>query len=90
MKVVLKILAIIIWVILSVLGIAVKTTEKIGNIVAGFVYVILMVFALMAVISQQWVSLGIFGVCAAIVFGLQFTAATIEALLEVGKDLCKL
>ena len=89
MKVILKILAVIIWVILSVLGIAVKTTEKLGNVIAGILYLIIGVLVLVAVLSQQWLELGVFCGMAGIVFVIQFGAATVEALIEEGKSLCK-
>ena len=89
MKVVLKILAVIIWVILSVLGIAVKTTEKLRNVIAGFLYLIIGVLALMAVLSQQWLELVVFCGMAGVVLAIQFGAATVEALIQVGKSLCK-
>ena len=89
MKVILKILAVFIWVILSVLGIAVKATEKLGNVVAGILYLIIGILAFMAVLSQQWLELGVFCGMAGVVFVIQFGAATVEALIEVGKCLCK-
>jgi len=88
MKVIFKIIAVVLWMILSLLELVVRAIEKVGNIIAGFIYVILIVFALMAIISQQWVSLGIFGVCAFIVLGIQFGASMIEALIEVARSFC--
>lgn len=89
MKVILKILAVFIWVILSVLGIAVKATEKLGNVVAGILYLIIGILAFMAVLSQQWLELGVFCGMAGVVLAIQFGASTVEALIEVGKCLCK-
>ncbi len=87
MKVILKILAVLIWVILSMLGIAVKTTEKLGNVVAGFLYLIIGVLVLMAVLSQQWLEFVVFCGMAAFIFVIQLGAATAEALIEVGEIL---
>ena len=66
-----------------------KTTEKLGNVVAGFLYLIIGVLVLMAVLSQQWLEFGVFCWMAVVVFAIQLGAATVEALIEVGKILCR-
>ena len=89
MKVILKIFAVVIFMILSVLGLGVKVTEKIGNKVAGLLYVLIGILVLMALCTQQWLEVGVFSGAALVVFGLQFGAAFVEAVIELLNDLCK-
>lgn len=84
-----KLLAVICIVVLSGLCLGAKVLENVGARVAGFILTILGVLALMAVISSNWFALTIFGVLALGVVVVLFGVATLEAMIEIGRDALK-
>lgn len=84
-----KILAVIGIIILSGLCLGVKVLENLGTRIAGFILTILGVLAFMAVISSNWFALTVFGVLAVCVVVVLFGTATLEALIELGRDAMK-
>lgn len=89
MKLIGKLLAVIGTIILSGLCMGVKILENLGARLAGFILTILGVLALMAVISSNWFAFAVFGVLAIGVVTVLFGVATLEAIIEMGKDTLK-
>lgn len=89
MKIFGKLLAIIGIIILSGLGLGVRVLENIGTRIAGVVLTILGVFALMAVISSNWFALTVFCMLALCIVSILFGAATLEVIIELGRDAMK-
>ena len=89
MKLIGKLLVVICIIVLSGLCLGAKVLENVGARVAGFVLTILGVLALMAVISSNWFALTVFGVLAIGLVSVLFGVATLEAIIEIGKDTLK-
>ena len=84
-----KSLAVIGIIILSGLCLGTKVLENVGARVAGFILTILGVLALMSVVSSNWFAFTVFGVLAIGVVTVLFGVATLEAIIEIGKDTLK-
>ena len=84
-----KLLAAIGIIVLSGLCLGVKVLENVGTRVAGIILVLLGILALMAIVSNNWFALTVFGVLAVGVVAILFGAATLEALMEIGCDAMK-
>lgn len=89
MKLLGKLLVVICIIALSGLCLGAKVLENVGARVAGFILMILGVLALMAVISSNWFALTVFVVLAIGVVMVLFGVATLEAIIEIGKDTLK-
>ena len=89
MKLLGKLLVAICIIVLSGLCLGAKVLENVGARVVGFILMILGVLALMAVISSNWFALTVFGVIAIGVVATLFGVATLEAIIEIGKDTLK-
>lgn len=81
-----KLLAVIGIIILSGLCLGVKVIENVGARVAGVAITILGILAIMAVVSSNWFALTVFGVLALVIIAVLFGAATLEVLVELGRD----
>jgi len=84
-----KLLAVFVIIILSGLCLGVKVLENVGSKIAGFIITILGILSLMAVISSNWFALTVFGVLAVGVVAVLFGAATLEVVIELGRDAMK-
>lgn len=84
-----KFLAVIGIIVLSGLCLGVKVLENVGARVAGIILMILGILALMAIVSNNWFALTVFGVLAVGVVAILFGAATLEAIMEIGCDAMK-
>ena len=84
-----KLLVVICIIVLSGLCLGAKVLENVGARVAGLVLTILGVLALMAVVSSNWFAFTVFGVLAIGVVTVLFGVATLEAIIEIGKDTLK-
>ena len=84
-----KLLAVIGIIILSGLCLGVKVLENVGARIAGVTITILGILAIMAVVSSNWFALTVFGVLALVIMAGLFGAATLEVLMEMGRDIMK-
>jgi len=84
-----KLLAVIGIIILSGLCLGVKVLENVGARIAGVAITILGILAIMAVVSSNWFALGVFGVLALVIIAGLFGTATLEVLMELGRESMK-
>lgn len=84
-----KLLAVIGIIILSGLCLGVNVIENVGARIAGVAITILGILAIMAIVSSNWFALIVFGVMALVIMASLFAAATLEVLMEIGRDIMK-
>lgn len=81
-----KLLAVIGIIILSGLCLGVKVVENVGARIAGVAITILGILAIMAVVSSNWFALTVFGFSIIVIIAALFGAATLEVIIELGRD----
>ena len=86
MKMILKIIALPVLMILTVLNWLINGAARVYVIVLALFYQILAVCSLMALVKHQWTSLGILVVMFVLSLGVVFGAGTIMAIVDDMKD----
>ena len=86
MKMIMKIVAVPVLMILTVLNWLINGAARVYVIVLALFYQILAVCGLMALVKHQWTSLGILVVMFSLSLGIVFGAGTIMAIVDDMKD----
>ena len=86
MRIILRILAVLTAAVLSVIIFALDQAAKVYSLIAGWFYILLALCAVMAIIGQNWIGLGLLGGMFAFTMVVFVLAAVITGFLEDIKD----
>ena len=89
MRIILKIFTVLLAAILSVIVFAMDQLAKVYSLVAGWFFLLLALCAIMAVIAQNWVGLGILAGTFALTLGVFLLAAIATGFIEDLRDRLK-
>lgn len=88
-KFLVKVIALSVILVLTVLEILFKLLMKMGSLILGLFLLLIIVCMVMAVINSQWVSLGILVGLVAVGFIVMFGVTTVSVYVEVAKEKLK-
>jgi len=89
MRVIKKIVAFPLIILVSLLGLIAKLFIKLGSLVAGVGILLLAIFAVLALVNKMWTQLGIFGILFVAMLIILLAAVEIEMWAENAVEVLK-
>ncbi len=89
MRVIKKIVAFPLIILVSLLGLIAKLFIKLGSLVAGVGILLLAIFAVLALVNKMWTQLGIFGILFVAMLIILLAAVEIEMWAENAMEVLK-
>lgn len=89
MRVLKKIVAFLLLVLLTVAGFIVKVVVRLGSMVAGLATLFLGICAFLALINKMWLQLEIFGIIFAVMMICLFASAELQVQIELATERLK-